>query len=273
MKSKSAVKTKSNLVKRLVANGGSSAARDFAIDETDQFSAAITTCRRCPRVLKHCLAVADKKIMRRAVFADQTYWGKPVPNFGRLPAKLLIVGLAPGAHGSNRTSRMFTGDDSGLWLYRAMHRAGFSETANCTSVGDNRLIDCSVTSVTHCAPPGNKPAPLEIKNCEPFLIDTVKAAEAKVILALGGIAWDRSLLAIEKVYGVNFGRGMIRPKFAHGQRLTVHPLNSHAEMESIELIASYHVSRQNTNTGRLTEKMLDDVFETARELVNATRAK
>lgn len=216
-------------------------------------------------MLKHCLAVAEKKIMRRAMFADQIYWGKPVPNFGRLPAKLLIVGLAPGAHGSNRTSRMFTGDDSGLWLYRALHKAGFSETANCTSVGDNRLIDCSITAVTHCAPPGNKPSPLEIKNCEPFLIDTVKAAEPTVILALGGIAWQRSLLAVEKVYGADFGRGKDRAKFAHGARVT--SKNANKSGTSIELVASYHVSRQNTNTGRLTEKMLDDVFAVVRALL------
>lgn len=239
------------------------------LDETDSLAKDIISCRLCPRVLTHCQAVAKKEIMRRSVFAGETYWGKPIPNFGRLPASLLIVGLAPGAHGSNRTSRMFTGDDSGLWLYRALHKAGFSETPNCTKVGDNRLIDCSITSVTHCAPPGNKPSPEEIRNCERFLKATINAANPKVILALGGIAWEQSLKAIEKLYGLELGRGKNRPSFAHGERLTVElPLDGRKNRRSkIEILASYHVSRQNTNTGRLTEKMLDAVFKTARKLV------
>jgi uracil-DNA glycosylase family 4 len=240
-------------------------------DQSDRFAATIVECRRCPRVIKHCQAVAAKKIMRRATFANENYWGKPVPNFGALPAKLLIVGLAPGAHGSNRTSRMFTGDDSGLWLYRALFKAGFSETPNCTRVGDNRLIDCSITSVTHCAPPGNKPTSLEIKNCEPFLIDTLKTAAPRALLALGSIAWKRSLLATEKVYGVKFGREKDRPKFAHGKRVTVRFTNARGEISMLDLIASYHVSRQNTNTGRLTEKMLDEVFAVARQYIAGDR--
>lgn len=197
--------------------------------------------------------------MRRAAFADEIYWGKPVPNFGSAPAKLLIVGLAPGAHGSNRTSRMFTGDDSGLWLYRALHKAGFSRTAGCTKVGDNRLIDCSITAVTHCAPPGNRPAPDEIRKCEPFLLTTIKLAKPRVILALGSIAWESSLKAIEKNHGFSFGRGTARPKFSHGKHIAV---------AGLDLIASYHVSRQNTNTGRLTEPMLDSVFSQVRKLVD-----
>ncbi len=204
--------------------------------------------------------------MRRLEFANETYWAKPVPNFGRLPAALLVVGLAPGAHGSNRTSRMFTGDDSGLWLYRALHKAGFSETANCKRVGDNRLIDCSITAVTHCAPPGNKPAAVEIQNCEPFLLKTMKEAEPKVVLALGRIAWDRSLIAIEKIYGVNLGRGKNRPQFSHGQRVNIEFADAMGATRTLEVIASYHVSRQNTNTGRLTEKMLDQVFSTAKKI-------
>lgn len=243
------------------------------IDVSDKLAPAMISCRLCPRVLEHCRAVADKKIMRRAVFADEVYWGRPVPNFGELPAKFLIVGLAPGAHGSNRTSRMFTGDDSGLWLYRALQKAGFAETANCTHVGDNRLIDTSITAVTHCAPPGNKPAPEEIRNCEPFLNDTLKLAKPKVVLALGSIAWLSTLKAVEKVYGVSFGRGKERPEFKHGQHVTVdlsqtakNQRATHAVPARLELLASYHVSRQNTNTGRLTEEMLDAVFEKARRL-------
>lgn len=237
----------------------------FDLDETDSLANQIVSCRRCPRVLQHCQSVAQKKIMRRAVFAEEKYWGRPVPNFGRAPAKFLIVGLAPGAHGSNRTSRMFTGDDSGLWLYRALHKAGFAETDGCTKVGDNRLFDCAITSVTHCAPPGNKPAPEEIKNCRPFLNDTLRLAKPKVILALGSIAWTATLKAVEDTHDVSFGRGKDRPAFSHGAHVTARPPKSNSR---IEILASYHVSRQNTNTGRLTEKMLDSIFATARIYVD-----
>lgn len=239
---------------------------EIKIDASDKLAPAIVACRRCPRVLRHCRDVADKKIMRRSAFANETYWGRPVPNFGQLPASFLIVGLAPGAHGANRTSRMFTGDDSGLWLYRALHKAGFAETEGCTIVGDNRLIDTSITAVTHCAPPGNKPSPDEIRNCEPYLNDTLKLSKPKMILALGSIAWTSTLKSLESVYGVSFGRGKERPAFKHGQHVTL-------EMESktkIELMASFHVSRQNTNTGRLTVEMLDAVFKKARHLIDAS---
>lgn len=239
---------------------------EWTLDQTDAIAPSIVACRKCPRVLKHCRAVADKTIMRRTPFLNESYWGRPVPNFGSLPAKLLIVGLAPGAHGSNRTSRMFTGDDSGLWLYRALHKSNFSKTAGCTAVGDNQLIDCSITSVTHCAPPGNKPAPDEIQKCEPFLIETLKLAKPRVILALGSIAWVSALKAVEKHYGVSFGRGKERPAFRHGACVRVAIPGK--KNKFLDLIASYHVSRQNTNTGRLTEPMLDAVFATARDLVN-----
>lgn len=201
--------------------------------------------------------------MRRTSFGDEKYWGRPVPNFGKLPAKLLIVGLAPGAHGSNRTSRMFTGDDSGLWLYRALHKAGFSETAGSNRVGDNRLVECSITAVIHCAPPGNKPSPDEIERCQPFLLKTLQAARPRVILALGGLAWTSTLKAVEETAGISFGRGKARTPFKHGAHVDV---NSPYSSGSMHLLASYHVSRQNTNTGRLTEAMLDDVFKTARAL-------
>lgn len=237
----------------------------FPTDETDQFAKSIVACRKCPRVIEHCRAVANKEIMRRSAFANERYWGRPVPGFGTLPVKLLIVGLAPGAHGANRTSRMFTGDDSGLWLYRALHKAGFAETSGCTEVGDNRLIDCAITAVTHCAPPGNKPAPDEIRNCEPYLLSTIKAAKPKVILALGAVAWMATLRALEKNEGVSFGRGASRPAFEHGIHLTV----KDSAGRPIELLASYHVSRQNTNTGRLTVPMLDKIFSEARRLVSA----
>jgi uracil-DNA glycosylase len=240
------------------------------LDQTDSLAGKIIACRQCPRLLKHCKAVAQKKIMRRKTFLQESYWGRPVPNFGELPAKLLVVGLAPGAHGSNRTSRMFTGDDSGLWLYRALHKSGFSETAGCSKVGDNRLIDCSITSVIHCAPPGNKPEAEEIEKCEPFLIQTIRRAKPKVILALGSVAWSSAMKAIEKEHSVSFGRGQLRTAFKHGAQVTIElpTKGSKAEPQRLDLLASYHVSRQNTNTGRLTEPMLDAVFATARSLIH-----
>lgn len=244
------------------------------IDSSDEFATEIIACRKCPRVLKHCRAIAEKKIMRRTAFAEAEYWGKPVPNFGSLPAKLLVVGLAPGAHGSNRTSRMFTGDDSGLWLYRALHKAGFAETAECTKVGDNRLIECSITAVTHCAPPGNKPSTEEIKNCETYLKNTIRNAEPKVILALGAVAWKSSLAAVEKIYGVTFGKGEARPIFKHGSEALIEVIDPESKTKrKIKLIASYHVSRQNTNTGRLTEPMLDKVFHAAKVAITSRRPK
>lgn len=235
----------------------------FVLDETDKLAPDIIACRKCPRVLTHCRAVADKEIMRRTVFANEIYWGRPVPNFGRLPAKLLIVGLAPGAHGSNRTSRMFTGDDSGLWLYRALHKAGFATTANCTKVGDNKLIDCSITSVTHCAPPGNKPTPEEIRNCKPFLETTIRDAAPRVIIALGSIAWKNTLQALG-------ASAKTANAFKHGSDVTLEIKTAPDQAQSVTVIASYHVSRQNTNTGRLTEPMLDAVFSKARRLADQT---
>lgn len=235
--------------------------KDFRIDTSDHIADDIVRCRRCPRLIEHCKAVANKKIMRRAAFSNEVYWGRPVPNFGALPARLLIVGLAPGAHGANRTSRMFTGDDSGLWLYRALHDAGFARTAGCSHVGDNELIDTSITAAVHCAPPGNKPNTDEVLNCEPFLIDTIKAAKPKVILALGQLAWTRSLIATERVFGVSFGRGKNRPAFAHGAIVEA------STDLPVTLLASFHVSRQNTNTGRLTRPMLNQVFARARKIV------
>ncbi len=233
------------------------------LDQSDSLAGEIIVCRKCPRLLNHCQAVAQKKIMRRAAFAEEKYWGRPVPNFGELPAKLLIVGLAPGAHGSNRTSRMFTGDDSGLWLYRALHKAGFAETSNSTKVGDNRLIDCSITAVAHCAPPGNKLVPQEIRNCEHFLLETIVRARPRVILALGSIAWKSSVDAVKKIYGASLEDLKHLKKFSHGAQLDLK-----SSGHRIDLLASYHVSRQNTNTGRLTEPMLDAVFATARGLVD-----
>jgi len=204
----------------------------------------IVECRRCPRLVAWREQVAREK---KQEFRDWDYWGQPVPSFGGEEARLLIIGLAPGAHGANRTGRMFTGDASGRWLYRALHRAGFANQPTWERHDDGlRLVDCYITAVIHCAPPGNKPLPAEIKNCRPYLADELaRLRNVRVVVALGQIAFMNYL----QVAGVR-----PRPKFAHGAVYSLRPM----------LIASYHPSRQNTNTGKLTEPMLDAVFAQAR---------
>ena len=213
----------------------------------------VKRCRKCPRLIEHCQAVARKK---RKAYADQKYWGRPVPDFGPenfQTVSLLIVGLAPGAHGANRTGRMFTGDNSGLWLYRAMHRAGFANQADSTDRSDGlRLIDCAVTNVCRCAPPGNKPAKEEIANCQPFFESTIELCQPRIFLALGGLAWRATLdFAIRQNWVSN---PRPKPKFKHAAQV---PLR-----DDRLLLGCYHVSQQNTFTGRLTETMLDEVFDT-----------
>lgn len=225
----------------------------------EDLNRAIASCNRCKRLRQHCRDVSLGKVLPRKEFAGELsrYWQKPVPNFGSAPAPLLVVGLAPAAHGANRTGRMFTGDDSGRWLYRAMHRAGFAKTSGFERDGDNRLIDALITSVGHCAPPDNKPTPKEIENCRPFLVTTIQTTKPKVVLCLGSIAWDGtwkvlSELGLATAKGkVAFGHGVIAP-------LAENPLGLRV------VVGSYHPSRQNTNTGRLTEPMLDAVFQSVR---------
>ncbi|MBX3418253.1 MAG: uracil-DNA glycosylase [Pirellulaceae bacterium] len=214
----------------------------------------ICDCRRCDRLIEHCQLVAREK---RAAYAEEVYWGKPVPNFGDASAKLLIVGLAPGAHGANRTGRMFTGDRSGLWLYRALHRAGFASQPTYESANDGqKLLDCAITAVCHCAPPGNKPTSDEIENCAGFFEQTWELTSPKVVLALGQIAWVRTF-SFAKSKGWWFGK---LPKFAHGATQMF-------ETE-VTVVGSYHPSQQNTFTGKLTEKMLDSVLAKVRQIAN-----
>jgi uracil-DNA glycosylase family 4 len=201
--------------------------------------------------LEHCREVSVRK---RRAYTDQTYWGKPVANFGNAPAKILIVGLAPGAHGANRTGRMFTGDQSGLWLYRALHRAGLATEAASRHRDDSlRLIDCAISAVCHCAPPDNRPTPAEIRACEGWLERTVDCVQPSVLLALGQIAWQ----ALSRL-GRSRGWATGTERFGHG---TVVPW-----LGSRYLVGAYHPSQQNTFTGRLTEPMLDDVFLRVRQL-------
>jgi uracil-DNA glycosylase family 4 len=212
----------------------------------------IIKCRRCPRLREHCATVAAVK---RRAYREWEYWGKPVPAFGDPRARVLILGLAPGAHGSNRTGRMFTGDASGDILYRALHKTGFATQAESVSRDDGlQLNDAFITASARCAPPDNKPTPEELRNCRPFFereLDLLP--DVKVVVALGKIAFDTYLDVLKS-------RGVIRSRaaftFGHGAEFVTAPGQP-------LLISSYHPSQQNTSTGKLTEKMLVDVFKRA----------
>ncbi len=213
----------------------------------------IIDCHQCPRLREHCAAIAQTK---RRAYREWDYWGKPVPAFGDPQARILILGLAPGAHGSNRTGRMFTGDRSGDMLYRVLHRAGFASQPLSQSRDDGLVLrDAYITAAAHCAPPGNKPSPQEIRNCRPFLDRELELLpNVKVVVTLGKIAFD-SYLDILKSHGAIPSRAAF--VFGHNRRFQTAP-------GLPLLISSYHPSQQNTSTGKLTEKMLDDVFRAAR---------
>lgn len=215
----------------------------------------VVACNACPRLRRYCAAVASAG---KREFAGWTYWGRPVPGFGDPEAALLVVGLAPAAHGANRTGRMFTGDSSATWLVRAMHGAGFANQATSVQRGDGlQLRGAYMTAPVRCAPPANKPSRTELLRCLPFLEREVTLLpRVRVILALGRVAFDvcRRLLRAR-------GAEVQTLRFAHGACYEVG-----ARLPA--LIASYHPSRQNTNTGKLTRGMLDDVFRTARRLVD-----
>ena len=218
---------------------------------------AVIACERCPRLRAHCEQVAHEK---RRAYLDREYWGRPVPGFGDPRARLVIVGLAPGAHGSNRTGRMFTGDASGDWLYAALHRAGFASLPESVSRDDGqRLRDCWITAAGRCAPPGNKPTPAELDRCRPYLAAELRLlTRTRVVLALGRIgheAWLRASGWWERLPARE------RPRFAHGAEARL--------ADGITLLASFHPSRQNTQTGKLTLAMWRAVFARARQLVGA----
>jgi len=213
-------------------------------------------CKKCPRLIEHCKAIAKKK---RKAYADDKYWGKPVENFGDGRADLLVMGLAPGAHGANRTGRMFTGDRSGDWLYRAMHKAGFANQPESIDRDDGlKLTNAVVSGVCRCAPPDNKPTREEVANCQPFLEQTVLQVQPKVVLALGKLAWTETIRLAKELQWQQKSDPKL-PKFAHGAE--------HQFPSGLWLLASYHPSQQNTFTGRLTEPMFDSVFERVCELV------
>jgi uracil-DNA glycosylase family 4 len=219
--------------------------------ELEHIAREIVDCTRCPRLRSHCREVARVRVRRHR---DEVYWGRPVPSFGDPGARLLVLGLAPAAHGANRTGRMFTGDSSGDWLYRALHRAGFASRARSVGRDDGLVLRHAwITAVAHCAPPDNRPAPPEIARCQPFLERELAAlGSLRTILALGRIAWDAAL----RVQRARGAEPVERSAFAHGATL--------AWSDGLRMVGSYHPSRQNTQTGRLREEMLDEAVRLAR---------
>ena len=215
----------------------------------DLLDAEVVSCRACPRLVAWREEVAAT---RRAAFRDQTYWGRAVPGFGDRRARLLIVGLAPAAHGANRTGRMFTGDRSGDWLYASLFRTGFANQPTSVDAGDGlALLDAYITAAVRCAPPANQPTPAERDNCRPFLEREVALLDqVRVIVALGKFGHD----AAGSVLGLR-----PRPAFGHGSEATL--------PDGRVLMGCYHPSQQNTFTGKLTEPMTDAVFNRARELL------
>ena len=208
----------------------------------------VVACERCPRLRRWCRKVSRVRVRR---FREQEYWGRPIPGFGDGKARLLIVGLAPAAHGGNRTGRIFTGDRSGDFLFAALHRAGFANQASSVSRHDGlRLAGCYITAIARCAPPANKPAPAEIGRCREYLLrEWAALTELRAVLVLGKIAMDGLLAALRSI-----GRVPPRPalRFAHG---AAHDLGN-----GLNLFCSYHPSQQNTFTGRLTARRFDSVL-------------
>jgi uracil-DNA glycosylase family 4 len=221
--------------------------------DLDALNAEVIACRKCPRLVEWRERVAREK---RRAYRDWEYWGKPVPGFGDPQARVFVVGLAPGAHGSNRTGRQFTGDGSGDFLYAALYRAGFASQAASRSRDDGlTLIDLYTAPVCRCAPPDNKPLPQEMLNCQPYLLREIEIIRPRVFVALGRIAFE----SIMRIYSVQYEK----PGFAHN---ALHELPG-----GKHLVCSYHPSRQNTQTGRLTPEMFDRVWQTVRSLLDGER--
>ena len=231
--------------------------------DIDAITRDVIACRRCADLVVYRETVAREK---RRAYRDETYWGKPVPSFGDAHAHVVLVGLAPGAHGANRTGRMFTGDSSGEWLYRALYRAGFASQPDSVSRNDGmQLHDALITAAVRCAPPGNKPTPENRANCLPYLEAELRALHGmRVIVTLGKIA-DDTVHRIVKTHGTYLTP---RAAFRHGAETRI----ALPGTPSATLLASYHPSRQNTQTGVLTQAMLDAIFTRARELTLSSSA-
>ncbi len=224
--------------------------RDGGLAELER---EIVSCRRCPRLVAWREEVARTK---RAAFAGEEYWGRPVPGFGDPAAAVVVLGLAPAAHGGNRTGRVFTGDRSGDWLFAALHRAGLANQPTSRHRDDGlRLRGGWVAAAVRCAPPANKPTPAERDTCLPFAVRELRLLQqARVIVCLGAFAWDAALRVLAGL-GISLPRP--RPKFAHGAEVSI---------DRFTLLGCFHPSQQNTFTGRLTERMLDDILARARRL-------
>lgn len=235
------------------------AARD--VTSFEELNELVINCFACPRLVAWREEVA---VTKRAAFRDQEYWGRPVPSFGDEQARVLVVGLAPAAHGGNRTGRMFTGDRSGDFLFASMHRTGFASQATATAIDDGLVLTgARITAPVHCAPPANKPTPTERRTCAPYLAKELEllADTVQVAVVLGGFGWQ-ALLATLGEEGWQVPRP--RPKFGHGTEVTLR----HEDGRTLTLLGCFHVSQQNTFTGRLTEPMLDAVFARAAELAS-----
>ncbi len=238
-------------------------AANDAAKQLQALAAEIHNCRKCPRLVTWREQVARDK---RAAFRDWHYWGRPVSGFGDPQARIVILGLAPAAHGANRTGRMFTGDRSGDFLYASLYRCGMANQPQSVSIDDGlKLSDCWVTAPVRCAPPANKPTTSERDNCAPYLARELRLlTNASVVVCLGGFGWDAALRF--------FGAPRPKPKFAHGAEVTVDAVTGlGASNRKITLLGCYHVSQQNTFTKRLTEPMLDAVFKRARALSSGRR--
>ena len=222
-----------------------------------QLQRRIGECRHCPRLVAHRERVAREKVKRHR---GEQYWGKPVPSLGDRAARLYIIGLAPAAHGANRTGRMFTGDRSGDWLYGALHASGFANQATATDVHDGLVLqDAYITAVVHCAPPDNKPLREEFEACRPYLLREMQLLkQVRVVVALGQLAFSQ-YLAARRLLGLNVPKPA--PKFGHAVRYG---------LDDVTLIGSYHPSQQNTFTGRLTRPMFQAVFRQARRIIDTS---
>jgi uracil-DNA glycosylase family 4 len=224
--------------------------------ELEALEREVVACRRCPRLVQWREQVARE---RRAAFASEEYWGRPLPGFGDPGARVLILGLAPAAHGGNRTGRIFTGDRSGDWLFASLWRTGFANQPTSVARDDGlTLRDCFIAAAVRCAPPANRPLPAERDNCLPYLVRELTLLERLgAIVCLGGFAWE---VAFRALAALGIATPKPRPRFAHG---------AFVELDGWTLLGCYHPSQQNTFTGRLTEDMIDAVMAKARELADA----
>lgn len=242
--------------------------------ELEKLQNIVIRCRKCPRLMAYLQEVSKNKPRR---YRDRDYWAKPLPSFGDPNARVLIVGLAPAAHGGNRTGRMFTGDRSGEWLFGALYKFGFANQPNSTRCDDGfALNDCYITATIHCAPPKNKPLPDEIKNCRPYFLEEFDLLKnVKVLVPLGQIAFNQTLKSLKlkgyKIPSLSFGHGKVY-HLSKNTNLVTSVRNGFkpfpAELRTITMITTYHPSQQNTQTGKLTEPMFHQIFKMVREALS-----